>query len=95
MGTGKRYIGKNLWRHISPATFYALKVADNTKDYIQGNEFGSLSPSLGMTQIKYDDDISDPELKKRYSEVDVNRFNLDHDPRKQADATLERLHYNR
>lgn len=95
MGSGKRYIAKDIWRQVSPGSFYAAKTASNIWDWINGGNFGSISPSLGMTQIKWDDDMEDPVLKQRYVNAGVNRLDMEHDPRKQAHATLERLHHNR
>lgn len=53
------------------------------------------SPSRGFTQIKYKDDLTIPELCQMYKVFDITDDNIQHDPRKMADATLARLYYNK
>ena len=95
MGNSERYVAKNSVRRYFPTIFDGAKFVKNTLDWINGDEFKSMSPSLGMTQIKYDDDISNPQLKKMYNDAGVNKINIDFDPKMQAAATLARLMYNR
>jgi hypothetical protein len=95
MGNSERYIAKNSVRRYFPAVFKGAKFMKNTLDWINGDNFKSMNPSLGMTQIKYDDDVSNPQLKKMYDDAGVNKINIDFDPEMQAAATLTRLMYNR
>lgn len=51
------------------------------------------APSRGYTQIKYQDDITNPELKAIYQSEGVTDSNMQYSPEKMAHATLGRLHY--
>lgn len=51
------------------------------------------APSRGFTQIKYQDDVTNPELKVIYQREGVTDDNIQDSPEKMARATLGRLHY--
>lgn len=74
------------------------KLKRHTPDFIIG--LGKLvtqgrvnAPSRGFTQIKYQDDITNPELKAIYKREGVTDDNLRDNPEKMANATLGRLYH--
>ena len=52
-------------------------------------------PSRGMTQIKYQQDINNPELKALYDSEGITDKNLQTDPEAMAKATITRLQFNK
>ena len=52
-------------------------------------------PSRGMTQIKYQQDINNPELKALYDAEGITDENLQTDPEAMAKATITRLQFNK
>jgi hypothetical protein len=46
--------------------------------------------SRGLTQIKYDDDIKNPDLQKYYIDLGITGRNIKYDPDSMAKATLGR-----
>ena len=51
--------------------------------------------SRGMTQIKYQDDVKNPELRRIYEEEGITDENLQTDPEAMARATISRLQFNK
>lgn len=90
MGTGKRYLAKSL---AGPGVVGLAKIITNLYN---GEELSpeNLAVSRGLTQIKYSEDIKDPELKALYDKEGINFDNLALLPKKSAHATLARLHHN-
>lgn len=80
-GNSKRYKLK----HYTPDVIIGLgKLV--TQGYVD-------APSRGFTQIKYQDDVTNPELKAIYKREGVTDDNIQDSPEKMAHATLGRLHY--
>ena len=52
-------------------------------------------PSRGMTQIKYQQDIKNPELKSLYDSEGITDDNLQSSPEAMAKATITRLQFNK
>lgn len=83
LGSGKSY---NLRKFI-PDSIIGLG-----KQILRGD---SGYPSRGMTQIKYLQDIKNPELKAMYEAEGITDDNLQDDPEKMAAATIVRLEHNK
>ena len=90
MGTGKRYLMKRL---AGPGLVRLAKIATNLYN---GEELSpqNLAVSRGLTQIKYSEDVKDPELKALYDKDGITSANIASSPQKSAHATLARLYHN-
>lgn len=90
MGTGKRYLMKKM---AGPGLVSLAKIA---KSVYNGQELNpnNLAVSRGLTQIKYNEDIKNPELKALYDKEGITYSNLALSPKKSAHATLARLYHN-
>lgn len=83
LGSGKSY----QVRKFIPDSIIGLG-----KQILRGN---SGYPSRGLTQIKYQQDIKNPELKQLYDEEGITDDNLQDSPEKMAAATVTRLMFNK
>lgn len=90
MGTGKRYLMKRL---AGPGL---VRLAKITTNLYNGEELSpqNLAVSRGLTQIKYSEDVKDPELKALYDKDGITSANIASSPQKSAHATLARLYHN-
>lgn len=98
LGNNKRYWTKGI---VGPGAMTLAKIAKSVwndgkaleGDYGEVPTGNDLALSRGLTQIKYESDIKNPELKALYDKDGITFENLDL-PEKSALATLARLKFN-
>ena len=92
LGNSKRYLAKQLIpeQHLQAAKTW--KALYNT--VANGDSFKVTAPSKGLTQIKYGDDVKDPELRQAYFDAGITSGQQLMNPETSAKATLIRLDHN-